>query len=335
MALCRACAHVLDYYQPNTVCGCANCLCANWASGSADDGSSHAFLETDAPRPGTAQGQALLSIYGVIRSLPVPDELPQRVIARIHDPIAGPSDVAATICEDPVLAMRVIKMSNSAAYVGLAPIRDLSSACARLGMKTLASLMWAIIGKPAYRAGCSAFGPLRERLWRHALAVAYCAQTVALATPSAREESWFLAGLVHDVGKVVLLDAIVTHNSPEMKDLRNSDQAVLEVLGRVHALAGLHVVQYMQLPVDIRVSTYLHHGPEKVGPGADGRGAYIVSIADHLANVFGYGVDGDARSDADIESAADAVGLARERLERISASLSATLDQQVDALQHA
>lgn len=338
MSTCLHCAHPLERHGSATLCGCMNCLNVTLfrdseiLPGQSEERNRLPPLPT--PTPGSVLADVFNGLYATIRELPVPQEMPQRVISQIHDPLTDAADLAKTIGEDPVLAMRVLRAANSAFYGGLKEVTDLRTACARLGMKSVASLMWAAMGHDFYGRANGLFADRLAVLWRHALATAHAAETLAANVPIAHGESAFLAGLVHDVGKVVLLDLLNNRSTPAIDRVKQSPDAVSELLDRWHPLAGLHVVQYMQLPDEIRAPTYFHHALEQMPDGEEGLRCHLVAVADDLAAWLGFDEDEEGKEATDRTPlpSAEALGLDEVRMRPIMSGLSKSLDVFLSAL---
>ena len=287
---CPWCGHELDHVQPGALCACVNCLNPSFVP---EDGVSEPKMvgemgdARDAALSSPAVAEVVSRLYGVIRALPVLPEIPQRVISLLHDPLASLEEVARVTNEDAVLTMQMLHVANSAAYGGRTEVRDLRVACARLGLKTVANLMWAAVNRSLYRQGPTEFRDWVVRLWDHSLATAQCADWLAATLGMPKTPTWFVAAIVHDVGKLVLLEVMRHRPSPAIRALARSPEAVLRLFDTYHALAGLHVVQYMEMPLDLRATTFFHHSPDSALHFA--RQAHVVAYADHLARVAGHG----------------------------------------------
>lgn len=138
--------------------------------------------------------------------LPVLPEIAGRVISLANDPNADLQDLCELIEQDQVLAATVLRFSNSAAYSCGETIDSLHQAILRLGMMIVSGIaIAACIDGEAFRS--PQYDDLRRRYLTHALVTGGFSRV--LARLSRREvESMFLCGLLHSVGKPVVLRAI-------------------------------------------------------------------------------------------------------------------------------
>ncbi|MCC6144310.1 MAG: HDOD domain-containing protein [Candidatus Hydrogenedentes bacterium] len=236
-------------------------------------------------------GKAILSAMPeAMERLPVLPEISRRVLAMVSDPDVTMADLARVIREDQVIALSIMKLANSAVYGGLHQIKDLTSACARLGMKTIANTTQAVASNNLYITGDKKLRGSMQKLWRHAIATAHCASEIAAATAEPRGEALFLAGLIHDIGKVVLLEIITSGYSGHIKQLRESPELFREVMQAFHPLVGLHVVHRWNLPPEYGATTYFHHNPDACSVENWMGMVHVIALANTIANVEGYGM---------------------------------------------
>lgn len=135
-----------------------------------------------------------------------------KVVQLAMDPKTAPKDLAAVIRLDPILSFQVLRLVNSAMFGVRNEITSINQAVVLLGINTVKNLALSLglaskLGPKdaAYSGGTFS----HEMFWKHSVAVAICAMLVArkLNVPRAQHEEFFLAGLLHDVGKVVIFNA--------------------------------------------------------------------------------------------------------------------------------
>lgn len=204
-----------------------------------------------------------------LRTIPSLPESHRRIVEALRDPEFELQKVAVIIAQDVGLTAHLLKVVNSAA-LGLAnPIHSVSEAIALLGVVRLQSLVmsaWAF--SLADERMCRGFSPAAE--WEHALAVAQTAEKMAREGKAGAKaiEFAFIAGLLHDVGKVML-----AANSPEAyagilalaeKKKQPLYQTEIEVLGYSHAEVGGCLLGLWGLDLPIVEAVSRHHQPELV-----------------------------------------------------------------------
>lgn len=209
--------------------------------------------------PLTAQIQAILDDGEVI--LPPFPRIGERLLALLRDPdsadVAAVADLANS---DPAIAAALLKMANSAAFGGLSPIKDLRQAIPRLGMRRVSSLITTLVMKGHFGATSRRGRRLQEALWDHAVATALAARRLADAGGGDPEES-YLAGLLHDVGKLLVLKA-VDHLESREPGLELTPEVEQELLAVLHPQVGHHVLRQWRLPEPICQAALRHHAEE-------------------------------------------------------------------------
>lgn len=263
-----------------------------------------------------------------IDDLPVLPEVSQRVLRLLKDPEFGLPDLTALIREDPVIAVAIMKQANSAAFGGLHEIKDLNGACARLGMRNVANIVQLVANRNLFITGNTALKDTMGRLWKHSVATAHCANEIARMTLAPDQESIFLAGLVHDIGKVLLLELVAGANDKLIRELQGNPKLLDEVMERFHPLFGLLICQSWNLPSVFRAAVYFHHAPEKTPAKAWLPLTHTITLANTIAIVEGYGLK-EPREEIFLASHPSTVhlGLSDIKLATLRVDLSDTLEE--------
>jgi len=273
---------------------CEMCFNPVFGPGSGADGGMQAVAGARDMRqvaaPGSMAGALLEQVFGAMEQLPVLPDVSQRILRLLKDPEFGMAELAVMVREDPVLAVAIMKQANSVAFGGLHPMKDLNSACSRLGMKTVANTVQMVANRNLFITGDARLKSDMERLWRHSVAAAHCANQIARMTLAPNPEMLFLAGLIHDIGKVILLDMIASPRAKVLRGLEGNPDLVREVLDSLHPLFGLLVCQAWRLPMELRAAVYFHHHPERCPAGDWPAFAHTVALANTIARIEGYGM---------------------------------------------
>jgi len=138
---------------------------------------------------------------------PVMPQVVREMQTVIKQPTSTPEQLAHVIEKDPTISLRLISVSNSAVYRGITEIRNVKNAIPRLGLKETLNIVMAIANKNLYESKNVKFKILMDRLWVHALACAYGSKLIAQTLKLDDLEKYFLMGLIHDIGKILLLNA--------------------------------------------------------------------------------------------------------------------------------
>ena len=211
--------------------------------------------------------------------LPILPESSARILALCEDEKTDAKRLERALERDPSLAALVLRIANSSAYAPQEPIVSLQQAVSRLGLGAVKnivlgiSLQGRVFKVPAHQA-------LVRSIWTH------CAVTAAYAREIARKlrlnvEAAFLCGLLHDVGRPVVLQATVdalAHRAKEPLPV-----ALLETaMDEFHEELAGRMVEFWKL-ADWTVAVVAnHHRPERAG--AHEEQARITYLADLLAD---------------------------------------------------
>ncbi len=225
----------------------------------------------------------------ILRQLKDLPPMPQIVFkARnlLADPEAELRDLSSLLESDQAIATKVLKLANSAYYGLSGKVSSIRHASSMLGFKALGQLISmvgtsAVLGKTLLGYNLDSAGA-----WRHSLITASASRIIALRRNSQLENDAFSAGLIHDVGKLVL-DRHVHKRKADFERLteggRNSMLAAEQnILGLDHAEIGYEVCQYWNIPETISKAIQFHHQPSK---SEDDELAYIVFMANSIANM--------------------------------------------------
>ena len=275
--------------------GCAKCLEAVLVQpkdGSVSVGWAEGVERVEDLAPtGSVMSGVLSSLSDVIAQLPALPQVPQRIVSMVHDPLVSTAEVSEVVGEDPVMSMKILGLANSAYFAARSEINDLKTACSRLGMRGIANIAHAVANGNLYEAEAPEFRQLMQRLWKHAVATAHVADELGRLVKGVDRRQLFIAGLTHDVGKLVLLDALTRKYHGYIGRLRESSTLLVSALDRYAAVAGLHVVQHWKLAPEFTFTTRYLKRPEAVSPAKLRTLVYIVSLGSDIADTCGFAVE--------------------------------------------
>jgi HD-like signal output (HDOD) protein len=215
-------------------------------------------------------------IDGSELELPVLPEIAARVLALTQGNDGDAHELGTLILRDPALAGNVLRIANSAAYAPREPIVSLSQAVSRLGMTTIGDLAIAA----AVHGKANAI-PGREDEMRvlraHAAAAGVWSREVARHRRR-NVEAAFLTGLLHDVGRPIVLRTVLGITGGGA-----IDEAVVQSLAdEFHAPVGARLIEHWKLPHWIAAAIAGHHDLARAGEHEDL--AATVRLGDELAH---------------------------------------------------
>jgi len=121
---------------------------------------------------------------------------------------AGLQEIAFLLQQDVAISSKLISIANSVYYQGLAESKTLGQAVARLGLTTTRQYVDAISNRALYVTKNKKFLEFIEKLWEHSLSCAYASQIVSEVLKLQLPDDAFTLGLMHDIGKLVLFQAV-------------------------------------------------------------------------------------------------------------------------------
>ena len=194
------------------------------------------------------------------------------------------SQIAEIIRRDPSLAARLLRLVNSVYYGISNPVKNIEEAVFYLGVRQIRQLaMVTPIIEDFHKLAGNTLFPWRD-FWRHCIGTALLAREVIDIVESPNEEVDYLAGLIHDVGKIVMASAFPDHFKEIYVNDASNGVDLLErerdILGMDHAELGARYLRRQSLPeVFVEIVRY-HHEPEKAG--AHQKVVAAVQVADLL-----------------------------------------------------
>lgn len=226
-----------------------------------------------------------------LRTLPTLPKLLERVVVALEDPETNFASVAELIEIDQSLTSQVLRLANSAFYNAQGNVSQVSQALVLLGTAVTRSIilstgaldMRSLAGLPGF--------------WEHSLGCAVAAGAIAKVTGRGNPEEATAAGLLHDLGKVVLYKQLPDAFVHIVKGAVATNRSFLEVereeLGTDHCEIAGWLVEKWRFPACLAEPITLHHAPSRARVARDETA--IVHVANALVRGLGYGSGGDRR----------------------------------------
>ena len=213
-----------------------------------------------------------------------------RVMEIAGNPSAGPVDLKSVVESDSALCERVLRCVNSAAFSLQRNVANLEQAIAFIGFNRLRDLAIAATISDLFRSSPSVATYDRAGLWRHVAATGICARMIAVRTRARGFEDAFLAGLLHDLG-IILMDQ---HCNDSFKQIilsltseRTLSEVELKYLGWDHTELGREVGRHWRLPKTVLQCMRHHHAPENA-PLQEDDILHCVALANLVVTLKGY-----------------------------------------------
>ena len=234
----------------------------------------------------------LIKIMSFIRPLP---SVAERVLYLARQDPVDFKELTRVIETDPTLSTMVISLANSPLYaIGNRTVDSLNRAILMLGQGRIVDSVMAYMTR-SIRQDATVEWPKGDlNFWKHCISVATCARMLAEKMQIPAAQKCFIAGLIHDVGKLALLN----YNAPKYKQVledvertqRPIEFAELEAFGVTHANLSGYISRHWKLPAHFMNAIAFHHdNPDTIA----GTLANVVRSANLLAKIAGFGKSGN------------------------------------------
>lgn len=258
------------------------------------------------------------AVYKLLREVkvlpPSPQVLPKVLDALRHEQTTL-EEVGELIALDPVLTAKLLHYCNSVYFSGREPVSSVPEAIGRVGFQTIFALVSAVSGSKSFNPP-AASGVDGTQLWKHSLTTAFGCKFIA---EDITEDGnlLFTAGLLHDIGRVVLAQAkgadygqLLNQADDDGADATEREKSAY---GFTHADVGACLMESWQLPAQLVQAVRFHHQP--AAAGAVKRTAAGVCVGNALAHCFEHPADHLGGADAELQRALKLLGLGNRHME--------------------
>ena len=223
-----------------------------------------------------------------IDDLPTLPEIAIQINKMLQDYDTSIQDLSVTIEKDQAMVPKILKLVNSAFFGFKSKISDISHAVMLLGFNTVRNAIVSIAIIEAFSVKKNIKGFDIKQFWTHSVAVAITSQYLAAESKLCNSSDAFTAGLLHDIGKIVLLryfnDLFVkVWNLVNETELSFCDAEKNEI-SVTHARIGAHLAKKWQLPANLVDTIKYHHKTNR--NGNDYGLIMIVHVADIIVNGY-------------------------------------------------
>ena len=223
-------------------------------------------------------------------SLPV---IYHQIKEAIDKPGSSALQISNVISNDTSLSAKLLRLVNSAFYGVSSKVEDLTRAVTMVGTAQIGTLALGITVLSVFKNI-----PLElihmKSFWEHSVACGIAARKLAELKQLESQERYFIAGLLHDIGRLIVYQAIPEHGREALLTARLSRKLLYEtekeILGFEHADVGGRALKKWKLPPALQIAVRLHHSPRQSGVLLE---PAIIHIADILTNAGRFGSSGE------------------------------------------
>ena len=223
-----------------------------------------------------------------VKDLPTLPTVLGKVSKLVEDPNSSTEQIARVISMDQVLSAKVLKMVNSPVYGFPGRIATIQHALVLLGFNVIKGII----------ISTSVFDMMEgsmKGLWDHSMGCALACSTVAKHVGFKDPEEYAVAGLLHDIGKVLAVVQLPECKNDIVSAVKDEDlsyiQAENKVLGFGHDTINLWMAGHWNLPLKLKEGLAFHHKPSLARHYPDV--AQVVHVGDFLTRLFEIGSGGD------------------------------------------
>jgi HD-like signal output (HDOD) protein len=222
-------------------------------------------------------------IVNRLKDIPTLPQVVEKIIDIVDNPTTSASDLNKAISMDQALSAKILKLVNSAFYGFPKKIETLTQAIVILGFNTVRSLALSISMVDFFSGKGSKHRLNYPEFWRHSIGVSILARELAKKSFPAITEEAFVAGLLHDIG-IIILDQFLPVEYARTFQMMRSDKILLyeaeqKTLGLTHADVGRMLAERWNLPDPLMYSISFHHDPSPA------RSYFPTTALIHAANI--------------------------------------------------
>jgi putative nucleotidyltransferase with HDIG domain len=223
---------------------------------------------------------------------------PPTVFLRLNDAVNNPrssvTDIGNIISEDQGLTVRLLRMANSPLYGYPSRIETISQAVLIIGTKQLRDIIFATSVISLFK-GIPEDIITMETFWRHSIACGVIARIIAGHRREPNVETFFTAGILHDVGRLIMYTRMPVECSNILSGIARQPQLLFkaerESLGFNHTDVGGLLLKEWKLPQNLTEAVACHHSPERAAHYPIE--AACIHVADILAHAMQLGSSGE------------------------------------------
>jgi putative nucleotidyltransferase with HDIG domain len=229
--------------------------------------------------------QVIQKTLETISTIPTLSIVIDKLSRLLQNPQTSAEEIGKAITTDQALASKVLRLVNSAFYGFPGKISTITHAVVILGFSTVKNIVLTASIFDAFTDKTHSPSDFnREQFWLHSIGCGAASQAIAKHIGFREKEECFIAGLIHDIGKIILYYYFPEEFKAVFQNAR--DKGILfieserEMLGLTHAEIGAIIVRRWNLPENLQAVVKSHHNP------AQGADFYQITGVVHCADIF-------------------------------------------------
>ena len=221
-----------------------------------------------------------------LQDLPSLPAVVMELLSSIDQEDVDISVLAKKVSHDQALTAKTLRLANSSLYGLQVKVTTIQQAITFLGFQTTRNLITAAAVTGCFAQGqCPGFD--HKAFWRHSIASAACCKVLARRVRFNQDYA-FTAGLLHDIGRLVLVSTFPQQYRLVLEHMRRTDAYVLdaerEIMGVDHVVAGAALADHWNFSDTMKTAIACHHEPDTPGTG-------LLATIVHVANAIVHALD--------------------------------------------
>jgi HD-like signal output (HDOD) protein len=276
--------------------------------------------------------QQLASLILSTQDLPAMPHVASKVLELSGDPNTSADQLHQVISDDQAMTARILKIANSAMYACSRQVKTLTEAIVMLGFDSIRSLVVTSAARSLYSTDNARMGLKERLLWEHSVGSAFACRLLVLERFPQLAEEAFLAGLMHDIGKLLLnlqvpakFDEIVQIVYNENRHFCETEH---ELLGFDHTNVGAMLVAKWNLPPLLEQIIADHHNPAAFNLEAPL--LLYLDVANNLCKKLGIGFVDFPELDMSALVSNQLLGVDDAMLDEVAGKLQHTLETEME-----
>lgn len=254
----------------------------------------------------TSNTATLNKIIATIGELPASPAIVSSVMGLASDLNTDVDEISKVLSADQSLSAKVLKLSNSSYYGRSKGVSSLQEAILVLGFFTVRSMVMATSAHAMYRK--SGDGDHEIKLWHHSLSTAMAARQIARHIKHSQKEEIFIAALMHDIGKLVLLQQLHEQYLAVIETVESEGSSFLKEesgqLGLTHCEVAAVLLDKWSFPTELSEAVCTHHNPLSAEDGKPVPMAQVINLGNQMAKKLDVGfADEKVENLAELDSA--------------------------------
>jgi len=239
---------------------------------------------------------------------------------------AGMDEIAELLKKDMTISAKLINVANSSRYGGLRHSSTVEQAISVLGLFTSKEYVDIIANRALYAIGNQGYYNFLKDLWIHGVACAHASFQIATMAKLSKPSEVFFMGLMHDIGKLFLLQVISELQTRDLIDPDISEDFLTDFLQQHHGIFGRKLLEVWKLPSEYALVAQFHETIDQAPTVS--LELYAVCLANLLAKRAGYGAYTKQQDDDSyLESITKSIGLDIDSINTIQKELNVFMEE--------